>query len=245
MSSLLKYPLFILLAGLAVGAPAAQDWPLDWPVPFEVTYSVYRKGAKIATMQRRFVRLEDGNYQYRSETNTTGLVALFRRDKIIEETTWKNNEEALFPLHYRYRHTGGKKERHVVVEFDWDKKTITNSINGAAWQMPTRARIMDKLLYQLAIMKDLKEGRRPLAYTIADGGKIKPYHFEVLGEEVIETPLGQFATIKLFRHKPGSRRQSTLWCAPRLHYLPVRLENIEKDGGKTMVEISALQGIAL
>ena len=216
----------------------------DFPGPFEANYSVYRKGAKVAKMQRRFSQLDDGQYFYRSETRTTGLVSLFRKDHIIEETTWKLSEQELFPSIYTYKHTGGKKERHVVVDFDWDSKTITNSLNGSSWEMPTQARIMDKLLYQLAIMKDLKAGKRPLSYTIADGGKIKPYNFEVLGEEIIETPLGEFETIKLFRHKPNSRRQSTLWCASKLNYLPVRLENIEKDGAKTLVEINSLSGIS-
>lgn len=240
MSSSIK----VFFLGLLLSSP----WPVfaehQLPTPFEADYSVYRKGAKVAKMQRRFNQLENGHYFYRSETRTTGLVSLFRKDHIVEETTWKLSEEELFPSHYLYRHTGGKKDRHVEVNFDWRENTITNSINGASWQMPTQARIMDKLLYQLAIMQDLKSGRIPLSYTIADGGKIKPYHFEILGEERIKTDLGEFNTIKLFRHKPNSRRQSTLWCAKELHYLPVRLENIEKDGAKTVVEINSLAGIA-
>ena len=239
MSSFIHYALLSVLLCLPVNSQATQGLP----VAFKADYSIYRKGAKIAKMQRRFSRRDDGYYVYRSETRTTGLVSLFRKDRIVEETTWTATGGDLYPSHYTYDHTGGKKDRHVIVDFDWDNKVITNSLNGASWEMPAQSRIMDKLLYQLAIMKDLKAGRRPLSYTIADGGKIKPYHFEVLGEETIKTHLGQFKAIKLKRHKPNSRRQSTLWCVPALDYLPVRLENIEKDGQKTRVEIRSLVGI--
>ena len=77
---------------------------------------------------------------------------------------------------------------------------------------------MDKLLYQLAIMHDLQNGRTPASYRIADGGGIKTYSFEKLGEEVVETPLGSFDTIKILRHKPGSSRKYVFWCAPDLEY---------------------------
>ena len=87
-------------------------------------------------------------------------------------------------------------------------------------------------------------GRQNLRYTIADGGKIKDYNFEILGEETLSTPLGKLDTVKLERHKPNSRRKSTLWCAKKLEFLPVKVENVEKDGRITTALIKSLDGIA-
>ena len=67
--------------------------------------------------------------------------------------------------------------------------------------------------------------------------------FEPEGEEIINTPLGKLKTIKLTRHKPNSRRETTLWCALDLHYLPVKVENIEKDDKITVAIIQSLQGL--
>ena len=106
--------------------------------------------------------------------------------------------------------------------------------------MQTQANIMDKLLYQLAIMNDLKVGKEQLAYTVADGGQIKIYKFNMLGEELIKTPIGVLHTLKLERQKPNSRRKTTIWCARKLNYLPVKVENIEKDGRKTIAIINSL-----
>ena len=214
------------------------------PVPFEAEYSIRMKGAKIAQMKREFTRLEDGNYQYHSKTRTTGLISLFRKDLIIETSTWSFNEQKPVPIEYFYDHSGGKKNRKVNITFDWRQKKITNSIDGSSWNMPTSPNVMDKLLYQLAIMYDLQAGKQELIYTVADGGKIKVYNFEILGNEKLKTSIGTFETIKLARHKPNSRRKSILWCAKELGYLPIKVENIEKDGKVTIAMIKSLKGIS-
>ncbi len=213
------------------------------PTLFEADYTIRIKGAKIAKMTRRFSRLDSGAYQYHSETRTTGLISFFRKDHIIERSDWQLDAHKLIPMEYYYEHSGGKKDRRVSISFDWEKNRITNSIDGSSWKMPTAPNILDKLLYQLAIMYDLQAGKELLQYTVADGGKTKIYNFEILGEETIKTPLGELETIKLERHKPNSRRKSTLWCAIKLGYLPIKVENIEKDGKITVALINSLQGI--
>ncbi|NKB36771.1 MAG: DUF3108 domain-containing protein [Gammaproteobacteria bacterium] len=213
------------------------------PNLFEAEYSILMKGAKIAKMNRKFTRTEDGIYQYYSETRTTGFISLFRKDHIIETSRWRFDDKKLTPIDYYYDHSGGKKSRKVKIAFDWQSNKITNSIDGSSWKMPTSPNVMDKLLYQLAIMYDLEAGKEELLYTVADGGKTKVYNFEILGDETIDTPIGKFETVKLERHKPNSRRKSTLWCAKNLGYLPIKVENIEKDGKVTTALINSLQGL--
>jgi len=215
----------------------------ELPGTFEAHYSLYRTGAKVAEMLRVFERLDNGRYRYRSETRTTGVFSLFRKDHVIEESNWLFRNGELRPLEYLYDHSGGKKDRNVAVTFDWDAQKITNTVNGQSWRMPTEPKVMDKLLYQLAIMHDLKSGRAPLAYTVADGGKIKTYDFELLGNEIISTPLGELDTVKVSRVRKDSRRETVFWCAEKLHFLPVRVENIETDGGKTTVVIDSVTGL--
>ena len=213
------------------------------PGPFEANYSVQFKGAKIAHMKRSFTQLEDGNYFYTSLTKTTGLAALFYKDRIIEESIWNLDGNQIKPMHYNYHRSGGKKLRKVEIHFDWESGQISTTVNGDSWKMPTQENILDKLLYQLAIMNDLFNGKQDILYTVADGGKIKTYNFEFLGKEIIKTPLGDLQTMKLVRHKPNQRGKTTFWCAEKLRYLPVKVENIEKEGRKTVVMIESLSGI--
>jgi hypothetical protein len=234
----LKLLLLPLMWSLSPAGGAAE-----LPVAFEAHYSLYRTGAKVAEMLRVFTRLDNGQYRYRSETRTTGLFRVFRKDHVVEESHWLFQNGELRPLEYLYEHSGGKKDRNVAVTFDWDSQRITNTVNGQSWRMPAEPNVMDKLLYQLAIMHDLKAGRSRLAYTIADGGKIKTYNFELLGQETIKTPLGELNTIKVSRQRPDSLRETVFWCAEKLHFLPVRVENIESDGGRTTVIIDSVTGL--
>lgn len=229
-----------VLLGLFCFCVQAKD---NQPTPFEADYIIRVKGTKIARMTRHFSRLESGMYQYRSETRTMGLISLFRKDHIIETSNWHLDDQRLVPIDYYYDHSGGNRDRRVSIKFDWENSRITNSIDGSSWKMPTTPDILDKLLYQLALMYDLQAGKRSFNYTVADGGKTKVYNFEIIGEEIVATPLGDLNTIKLERHKPNSRRKSTLWCAKDLEYLPIKVENIEKDGKVTVAIINSLDGI--
>ena len=213
------------------------------PQPFTATYALHSMGARFATMNRSFSRLNNGSYLYYSETNTVGLLAMLRKDQIIEKSTWRFTDGQLQPLLYSYLHTGGRKARNVEINFDWTSRKITNSINGSSWQMPIQAYIMDKLLYQLAIMYDLDKGMDKITYAIADGGKIKTYDFELVGKDLVSTPLGDFNTLKLVRHKPNSHQKTAIWCASELGYLPIKVENVEANGRKTTAIIETLSGV--
>ena len=69
--------------------------------------------------------------------------------------------------------------------FDWDKNRVINIINGDPWHMAATPGLLDKLLYQLKIMRDLSNGVKNLHYRVADGGKIKDFQLQILGQEVV------------------------------------------------------------
>lgn len=229
-------PVLVLLLSPAVAQP------VEFP-EFSASYKLYGKGMEVANINRTFQRTRDNHYIYRSESQTTGLVALFRDDHIIEESRWKHIDGQLKPLDYSYKHTGSKKNRDVDIRFDWDKKVIINRVNEHTWKMPLENGVLDKLLYQYAIMVDLQKGLFPDTYTIADGGKMKTYHFERLGEETVTTPLGELETVKILRQKPDDTRRSVFWCAEQFNYLPVKVKHTEDDGLETTAIIQSLSGL--
>lgn len=232
---------FLLIISFFMGTVSAVE--TNEFMDFDAVYDVYRGGLKIAKMKRVLTINGIENSLY-SETKTTGIVSLFRKDKIIEKSIWESSNGKLVPKFYEYLRTGSKKDRNVTVEFDWHKNQVTNSVNGDSWKMAATEGMLDKLLYQLSIMMDLKQGKSTLNYQIADGGKEKNYIFEVVGEEVIDTKLGELNTIKLKRKRNDSDRESIFWSAPDMHYLPVKIE-ITDDGDKTVVIINSLNGLEI
>ncbi|MCZ6802634.1 MAG: DUF3108 domain-containing protein [Proteobacteria bacterium] len=209
---------------------------------FEAKYTLFSNDMKIGQMERRFYKQDDGRYAFRSESKTTGFISLFRKDHIIEVSNWDFINSSFTPLLYTYKHTSKKKNRDVEINFDWDKKQIINRVNDSVWHMQTQPGILDKLLYQLAIMSDLKSGHVPESYSIADGGKIKKYMFEHIGDEVIKTPLGEFNTIKVARYKSNKKQKTFLWCAYELNFLPIKVTIEEKDDRLTTAIIKSVKG---
>ncbi len=225
MKQLKKLLLFISLSAMGNSAVLA-----DVPALFEVSYTLYTNDLKVGLMERKFTMLDKNNYLFHSVSKTTGLAAFFRKDRIVESSKWSYSDKGFMPLSYQYQHTGGKKDRFVDITFNWDNKQIVNKVNDSTWHMDLQTGILDKLLYQLTIMADLKNGKVPETYTIADGGKIKNYHFEHVADEVINTPLGELKAMKIERRKENTDRKTWLWCAYDLDFLPIKVVITEKEG---------------
>ena len=198
------------------------------PDYFHANYTLYSNDMKIGKMKRELTKQKDNRYIFSSESKTTGFFSLIRNDHIVERSEWAMNQNLFKPQTYSYEHTGGKKDRFVTINFDWINHKIENIVNDSKWKMDTKDGILDKLLYQITIMHDLKRGIVPEQYTIADGGKIKTYSFKYLQDEVVETPFGKFKAMKIERKKENNDRKTWLWCAYDLEFLPVKVVITEK-----------------
>ncbi|MEJ2566029.1 MAG: DUF3108 domain-containing protein [Gammaproteobacteria bacterium] len=235
----------LLVCGSLLGIlclAAAQGATSQSPLPmFNAEYSLKRNGLTLGVSTRSLSAAGDGTYIYASSTRATGIIAWFVKDHFDEYSKWTLNGKELRPLEYVYNRHGGNKTRHVKLKFDWQHLIVTNTIDGDPWRMSIPPDAQDKLVYQLSIMYDLMKGTKHLEYKIADGGKLKDYEFEIEGEETLDTVLGKIKAVRIQRI--GDKRDTTVWCAPRLSYLPVRLEQQDTDGAKLTMTITSLRGI--
>jgi len=159
----------------------------------------------------------------------------------IEESSefdWSEQAQ-LVPSSYQYHRTGLGKDRHADLSFDWQNKIVTNDVQNNPWEMSIPDRVLDKLSYQVQLRSDLINQRPVLSYQVADGGRLKTYHFEIMGEEVLNTPLGQFHTVKVKRTRSTRKKRETyLWLAKDWDYLLVRLQQIEKGGKRYEINLA-------
>ena len=236
------YKHYILYTMLLATGPALADEQV--PASFKATYKLYYNGMDVGETERSISKTGNDEYTYRSESKTLGLAALFRKDHIVEQSVWRITDQQLFPLDYSYVRFKGEKDREVIIHFDWDNNLITSRVNSKTRETPIESGVLDKLLYQYALMRDLQNGNIPDTYMIADGGKkMQPYNFNSMGKEKVNTPLGELDTIKVQSTKPNDTRKLVFWCAPGLNFLPVKVEHTEEDGGITTAVIQVLAGI--
>ncbi len=197
---------------------------------FEARYELRVDGVAVGTSMMRLVQDERGEFRLETTNRPTGFIRWFRRARMLETSHFAVDDDQIRPLLYELNEAGLRSERRARVLFDWERRRVRNSVAGSDWSMQVPPGTLDKLVVQLAMMKDLSADTDTLHYAVADGGLLKQFEYHRRGESQTDTPAGRFATVHMQRIRVGYSNHVELWCAPALHNLPVRLEYTGSDG---------------
>jgi len=214
------------------------------PIPnnFSVEYVLQSGLFDIGKTKQSLNIQEDGRYAFTSTTKATGMFAMFFNSKITERSIWEYHEGRARPLQYSYKDTN-KKKRNVSLIFDWEKDIATSIVKGKSREINITPDTQDNLIYQINIMLNLMENgnNKIIKLNIADRKKLKSYDVNIQEKETIKTPAGKFETIRI--NRDDGKRVTTLWCAPSLNYLPVRIEHYKKDDAKVNAYLVKFKGL--
>jgi hypothetical protein len=200
------------------------------PRPFRLSYQLSSEGSEIAEVEQQLESVAPNRWRFSSRVEPSGILATLVGGTISETTQLEMSGARLRPTSYRFTRRGLGRERDVTVRFDWSRGRAENEVNEERWSMRVPDDALDKHSLVLAVSADLRDGRLASSYPVADGGRLKTYTFERLGDERLVTPLGVHDTIKLRRERPGGRPATLFWHAPALDHLPVRIERRDGEG---------------
>jgi len=218
----MRRAIFIILAALSLPAsllaaelqPFSASYTADWKqLPFS------------GTAERSLQVQDDGTWKL--DFSASMLVAG------LNETSWltlQNGE--VQPQKYRYSRSGMGKSKKIKQDFDWSTNQVTGSDRGKPINATLIQGVQDKSSYQLALQRDIADGKTSMSYQVFDGSDLDTYDFRVLGEESVETMVGTVDAIKVerVRDPTQSKRITILWFAKDWDYLLVRLQQVERDG---------------
>lgn len=212
--------------------------------PFRAVYQADFKGLPIrAEGIRQLEALDTGGYRL-----TSAARSLFAG--VEEVSTFSVDETQLVPSRYQYRRSGLGKNSDIDVAFDWQAGTASDVNEPEAETLSLSPGMTDRLLYQYQIRADLTaaiEQQAPwpeMSYQLIDRDRIKEYHFEVTGEEVVSTPAGDFQTVRVTRIRDDKDRITNFWLAKDFDFLLVKLEQIEdeNDGFLLLLKEASFDG---
>lgn len=232
------FQLFVLFAAII----PAKDLFAGMPPEYDAVYQLNKFGLHIAESHSALKRNDDGSWSYHSQTDTTGIVSIFRKDRIIEQARLEEINGNLRSVRYEYQHKGSKKNRDESIQFHWDSMSANTVVSGKQVTLQLKPQTLDNASLQLKLMMDLQTGKRPLAYHVISKGELDDLRFEMLGNEIIKTPVGDFQTIQIKRARKNNKRTTMMWMAPALHYLPVKIMHIEADGSKFELVLMHVRG---
>lgn len=211
--------LIMMILLLASGQLSATELP----PPFTAHYVVKKGPLQLGVSMRRFEVGEDGTLVYRSSSDTTGLAEMLFSNHEKETTTLQLVDGHALPVQYDYRRSG-KRSRTLQQTFDWEKATVASRLDQVLTEYEIDRPTYDLNAYQLNLMVALARGEREFVFNIAGKHGPRTYDIRHVGDEAVRTDLGTLDTVVVQRK---SNQTTTLWCAEKLNFLPVRIEHIE------------------
>lgn len=135
----------------------------------------------------------------------------------------------------------GRKEYTTTFEATTGQIRFSRGAQPAPWVSGTQDRM--SVFFQVAGMLAAAPKRYTAGSTItmqaASSSRVAPWTFTVRSLETLQLPAGRMQAIKL-EHSSDSGiedgLQSTLWLAPSLGYMPVRIRLLE-DGGRDALDL--------
>ncbi|ANB02415.1 DUF3108 domain-containing protein [Ectothiorhodospira sp. BSL-9] len=226
--------LSLLLVCLPV---AAQSMPFV-PPSYTAEYEAQKMGLSVVghitlTREGEFLR-------YRARLRPTGVLSWVRSDEIIEQSIMRMTPDGLRSEEYLYSHTGGSRKRLTESRFDWEAYRVKGVHNDKPFELDLPPDAVDRFALQLAMINRLHRGEKEFSQTIVDRDRIRTYHFTVGEPRNITTPMGRVEAIPVIREIEDRDTTVSTWFAPRMNYLPVRLEQ-EQNGDSVVLNIRSLE----
>jgi hypothetical protein len=228
-----------------LGAPDttfAQSSP--FPQHFRATFTLNASNVDIGVTRWELTPLSNGRSSFSTQSEAIGIAKLFRNERINERSEWQLVDGRIRPLLYTYSRKGGKRDRETRLNFDWARRVALSERNGKRATVKLSNNTLDKSVYLIGLMMDLAKGMRQMQYTVADHGKTSVYQVAVVGDESVQTVVGDLQTVIVERKQAGKSRLTRIWCAKAYHFLPVKLEHIEDDG-TVRFTLTQLEGFGL
>lgn len=226
----LRNNLIIGLIGVALAAPASAA-VLQ---PFKATYKAHH--GFIGLGQATFQLQRSGScWRWHGVANPSGLAALFIGQVTDTSQFCVARDGTLLPKYFRH-HEEGDAESSYTLAFNWAKGMVQYN-DTKPFEVPRGA--IDPFLIQLAARLWLARAENPVnlspqQFTIVDEQEIKTYRLAVSDGKRIETGAGTFNTLRVARVDEDDE-QLIFWVAPKLDYLPVKVEH--RANGDTRIAL--------
>jgi hypothetical protein len=232
------------LAGAAALAALAQAHGAE-PVLaiYTASYQVEYKGknAGLAEFSLAYDAAQDV-YTFRSYLKVKGLLRLIAPNPAIEQSIFVVHDGRIQPREFRYEDGTRKGGNNFQGRFDWDAQRVVLEGEQRV-ELDVAPGTLDRGSLQVALMRDMAAQATLGPYVLADEDSLKTYEVTLVGEERMATPVGELEVLRYRQQRVGSSSSTSLWVAPSLRYLPVRMERQRGDSTDTIFVLESVEGL--
>lgn len=225
------------LASLMLGLLfCSSGWSM--PSEFQAIFNAQLKqvdGQVMMTLKKE----QDNLYSFEMITRPSGFWRIMWDGSIREKSTFSLENGVVRSKTYELNDTIRSKPRQSSATFDWDNLLLSGYYKDRKFELPLNRNVIDRVVLQIAIMLNTQQGINSTELYILDRDKVKRVQINQKMSVNIRVPFGQFEAIEIEHVSEGSDSINSLWLAPELGYIPVKLT--QKKDGKTIFSASLSQ----
>jgi hypothetical protein len=221
--------------GLWLFAAALSITPaLSWAEPLENFKASYllEKYNNVVGLSTYELSQKAGDTHFFMRSKVSGLVALFRDDRIEEDSWLKQKNGALQLQRYSYHQYGSKHNRNTELSVLWSNDGSTGTASGSHEGKPVSIKVTrgvrDALSFQLSLMQNMLN-HGSLDFDVLNKNELTHYNFKRVGKDSLKIHDQTVDTTIVERQQDD--RTTRLWLANKFQYTPVKIELLKK--GKT------------
>lgn len=226
-------------AALGPAAAAAEALPT-----YEAHYRVEYRGRHVGSSEQGIAYdAARQTYLFGTKTRARGLARLIAPGLVTEESRFAYENGKIRPLEFSFEDGTRRGKDNLHIAFDWDRGIAVVTDADGPTELPLHNGVLDRGSMQVAVMRDMATPTGPDRYVLADADSLRTYEYEPAGEETVTTPAGEFRTVAFMQRREGSSRTMTVWAAPELQYLPVKIEQRRDGALQTALILESVEGL--
>lgn len=193
------------------------------PGKAEIHYTMFKgdNGFKVGVATYIW-EVRGDRYVLTSITEGTGLIALIQPGKLVQISQGHITPLGLAPDDFWIQRGKPTPDKTSAAHFDYRQHTITvgKMSNATTVALLPGAQDILSVTFQLAMLAPFQDEQ---LLHVTTGKGLKPYTAHVVGEELLDTPLGQLRTLHLARSAEAGEDAIDMWLAEDYSYLPVKI----------------------
>jgi hypothetical protein len=165
---------------------------------------------------------KNGGYTLTSITHGTGIFSLIQPGNLVQISQGKITPFGLAPDDFWIQRGRATPDKTTAAHFDYARNTVTITKDNNAYSVPLKDNAQDILsvIFQLVVRSPFSED---MLLHVTSGKSLKPYHAIVIGEERIDTALGEINTLHLQRPAEEGEDAIDMWLATDYNFAPVKI----------------------
>ena len=215
-------------------------YSLGWSIPseFQAIYNAQLKqvdGQVMMTLKKE----QDNLYSYEIITRPSGFWRVIIDGSIREKSTFVFNDGLVQSKTYELTDTIRSKPRQSLAIFDWDNLLLSGNYKDRKFELPLNIDVIERATLQIAIIANSQGPNLSSDYYILDRDKVLKVQVNKKDTVNVRVPFGEFETIEIQHRSEQSEITNSLWLAPELGYIPIKIA--QKEDGKIVFSASLSQ----